>query len=107
MLDLGTLAEDRYYEIKLLDGAELRLKRPSQAMYEFLLTLDKLNETDSAAVINGFSKLFERILNRNVEGAHFDREQLIEDYDFKVISYVISDYFNYWNEEVNDKVNFQ
>ena len=107
MLNLRALAEENFYEIKLLDGQELKLKRPSQAMYEFLLTLDKLKESDQAAVINGFSSLFERILNRNVDGAHFTKEQLIEEYDFKVISYVITDYFNYWNEEVNDKVNFQ
>lgn len=104
MLDLGGIIEN-YYEVRLLDGKELKLKRPTQAMIESISVMDKL--TDNTEILRGFSRLFARILNRNTEGLVFKSEDLVEQYDFTVVMLLVKDYFNYWREDTEKQVNFQ
>ncbi len=104
MLDLGGIVEN-YYEVRLLDGKELKLKRPTQAMIESISVMDKL--TDNTEILRGFSRLFARILNRNTEGLVFKSEDLVEQYDFTVVMLLVKDYFNYWREDTEKQVNFQ
>ena len=108
MLDLTLMNNNDLYELRLLDGTELHLKRPTQAMVQFTLILQGLANNDKQLeTIEALSSLFARILNRNIEGLTFEAEKLAEEYDFNVIGYVIEDYFGYWNEDTEEKVNFQ
>jgi len=106
MLDLTPM--NRHYEIRLLDGSTLNLKRPTQAMYETLIALRDMRDRENSELrlLTAFSDLFARILNRNEEGRSFTKEELREEYDFQVVSYVIQDYFSYWQKEVDEEVNF-
>jgi hypothetical protein len=106
MLDLQGITT-QYYEIKLLDGKVLQLKRPTQAMMEYLINIDALMKTNELEGFKAFCKMFSRILNRNTEGLKFNEEDLAEEYDFSIVVYVIKDYFAYWNEDLKDKVVFQ
>ena len=106
MLDLSKIYKDNYYEVRLIDGTELKLKRPTQAMVE--VAMEMMNDdTNDKEAVKRISQLFARILNRNTDDKVFTREDLIEEYDINIIVYVIKDYFEYWNKEVADKVDFQ
>lgn len=106
MLDLTPM--NRHYEIRLLDGDTLNLKRPTQAMYETIINLRDMRERENneLQILAAFSNLFTRILNRNEEGRTFTAEELRDNYDFQVVTYVIQDYFTYWQKEVEEEVNF-
>lgn len=106
MLDLSKLYKDKYYEVRLIDGTELKLKRPTQAMIEYTIDMAELENNDKEAV-KSVSNMFCRILNRNTDNKQFSREDIIEDYDLAVIVYVIKDYFAFWEKEVIEKVDFQ
>lgn len=106
MLDLTLIKED-YYEIRLADGTELHLKRPTQALFQFSMVLEGLVKSDKhTETMEAFTQLFARVLNRNIEGKTFEAEVLANEYDPNVMSYVIQDYFNFYNKEVDSKVNF-
>ena len=107
MLDLTQIVK-KYYEIRLLDETVLKLKRPSQAMVEFLISIKNLIEKkEEEQVVASFAELFALILSNNTDGYQYEAEGLAAEYDFSTISYVIEDYFKYWNEEVADEVDFQ
>lgn len=107
MLDL-TLMNNDLYEIRLLDGTELKLKRPTQAMMQLTVSLQEFSKNEMQAdTINALTELFTQILNRNTDGKKFEAAQIAQDYDFTTITYVVEDYFNYWNKEVDEKVNFR
>lgn len=101
MLDLASV-NNTFYEIKLIDGTLLKLKRPTQAMQN---TLFQLKEAGDDAM-NKLLDLFVRIMNRNNEGISFTSEDF-EDYDIALTTLVIKDYFEFWSKEVMQLVNFQ
>ncbi len=107
MLDLTTL-NGNLYDIKLLDGTVLHLKRPNQSMVQYLVDIKGLHEGtgDEKALLKAFASFFARILNRNAEGIAYDAEDLEEDYDYETILYVINDYFDHWTKEVGENVDF-
>lgn len=108
MLDL-TSAFSALYQVKLFDGTVLSLKRPTQALQETILRLQKLGEDakNSEKIMRETMAIFTRILNRNSEGIEFTQEQIEEDYDYSVALLVIGDYLKYYNQEVVSKINFQ
>lgn len=107
MLDL-TVINNEHYDIRLLDGTELKLKRPTQAMVEYTMKIEGMSKSENKAqVINALAELFVRILNRNTDGIAFNIKDITEEYDFQTIGYVIQDYFSYWNKEEEGKVFFQ
>lgn len=109
MLDLALINNEKenLYEVRLLDGTELHIKRPTQAMVEQTLYIQNLAEDEKQAdTIVELAHLFTKILNRNLEGKEFKEEKLAEEYDFQTIGFVVGDYFNYWNKEVEERVNF-
>ena len=108
MLDLTLMNKKEYYELRLIDGTELHLRRPTQAMVQFSLVLQGLADNNKQLeTIEAISNLFARILNRNIEGKKYEAAELAEEYAFDVIAYVITDYFGFWNKEIEDNVNFQ
>lgn len=102
MLDLASV-NNKYYEVKLIDGTLLKLKRPTQAMQNSLLTL---KDAGSENAINSMLALFIRIINRNTENKIFTSDDF-EDYDIALTTLVIKDYFEFWSKEVMQLVNFQ
>lgn len=106
MLDL-TLMNNDFYEVRLLDGTELKLKRPTQAMMQLTISLQEFSKNEKQAdTINALTELFTQILNRNTDGKTFEAAQLAQEYDFTTITFVVEDYFNFWNTEIDEKVNF-
>ena len=107
MLDLQNINNQKFYEVRLLNGTELQLKRPTQAMFEFVLSIqdfaEKGNDKES---IKALSQLFTKILNRNANNIQFKEEELAAEYDFNIVSYLISDYFGFWNKDLSEQVNF-
>ncbi len=108
MLDLSSYQTVDYYEVRLIDGTELQLNRPTQAMIEYVINIETLSNADkNAEAIKAFTNLFARILNRNINGKTFKAEELAEQYDFAVVVILIKDYFNYWKADTEDKVAFR
>lgn len=105
MLDL-TAFEGEYYEVRLIDGKELKLKRPTQGMYVVVMQMQEL-AGDVAKSLPAIMQLFARVLNRNTANLIFTLDELEESYDVTIAIYLIKDYFTYWSQEVKDKVNFQ
>lgn len=107
MLDLTTLNAN-LYDIKLLDGTVLHLKRPNQSMVQYLVDIKDLHEDqkEEKALLKAFAGFFCRVLNRNTEGLVYSAKDVEEDYDYETILYVINDYFDYWTKEVGENVDF-
>ena len=95
MLDLTTVANDNYYEIRLLDGTELHLKRPTQAMFEYMTQLELINSKDMRESLGFLNNIFTRIINRNIENVEYTTEQVADEYTIQIIVYVIQDYFKF------------
>ena len=105
MLDLSFINNDELFEVKLIDGRILHLKRPTQSLQSFLMILLDNNNLKDSEMLDSIFKAFTRILNRNEEGIAFNAEDLAEEYGAEVAAIVINDYFTYWNEKT--KVDFQ
>lgn len=105
MLDLSLINNDELFEVKLIDGRILHLKRPTQSLQSFLIILLDNNNLKDSEMLDSIFKAFTRILNRNEEGIAFNAEDLAEEYGVEVAAIVINDYFTYWNEKT--KVDFQ
>lgn len=108
MLDLTT-ALGTLYQIKMADGEVLNLRRPTQALQQSIVNLqkygsdaDKIEEAMSGAI-----NIFTRILNRNTESKEFTEEEVAEEYDYTVALMVITDYLKFYAKEVASKVPFQ
>ena len=107
MLDLTNIAKNKYYEVRLIDGTELKLNRPTQKMLEFMLSIQSMaNDNKDLETIKAFNELFAWILNRNTDGKPYQADQIAEEYDFAIIGLLIKDYFSFWNEDTVNIVNF-
>lgn len=97
MLDLSNAITAKYYEIRLLDGTELQLNRPTQAMIECIISLNDLltDKGKELEAIKGFTHLFTAMLNRNVNGKRYKAEELADEYDFTIIGIAVKDYFTF------------
>lgn len=108
MLDLSTIGKNKYYEVRLIDGTELKLNRPTQKMLQFMLNIQDLaNDSKDLETIKAFSELFAWILNRNTDGKEYKAEEVASEYDFAIIGLLIKDYFSFWNEDTANIVNFR
>lgn len=108
MLDLTT-AFGELYQVKLLDGTVLELKRPTQALQETVVKLQKIAEEgkDAKKILEATMDIFCRVLNRNTNGIEFNIEDVKKEYDYSIALVVIADYLKYYAQEVNKSVNFQ
>lgn len=112
MLDLTTSFGEPY-QLKLADGTVLTLKRPTQALQQSILNMQKFgsmdgtNEKDVNRAMSTAMDIFVRILNRNTDGLEFDVKQVSEEYDYTVALMVITDYLKYYSQEVSRIIPFQ
>ena len=103
MLDLSILDKSELFEVKLLDGRELKLKRPTQSLQMTIVNI--LDNDNYEETLDTVFNAFTRVLNRNTEGITFNSEELAEEYGADIASIVIFKYITYWNE--NTQVDFQ
>lgn len=108
MLDLTT-AFGELYQVKLIDGTVLDLKRPTQALQESIIKLQMMaeNSNDTSKVLEATMDIFRRVLNRNTQGEDFTLKGIKEDYDYTIALMVIADYLKYYADEVSKSVNFR
>ena len=107
MLDLSKIGKNKYYEVRLIDGTELKLNRPTQRMLQYMINIQDLaNDNKDMETIKAFNELFAWILNRNTDGKVYKAEQIADEYDFAIIGLLIKDYFSFWNEDTANVVNF-
>ena len=79
MLDLSAVKKV-YYEIKLQDGTELKIGKPTQSMVEYCINaMSAVKEEVDIEAIHALATLFVKILNRNNEGIKFKEEDIIEE----------------------------
>lgn len=104
MLDLTAAVSTELYEIKMLDGKVLHLKRPTQALQQTIVQMK--SDDDESNLVEVITAIFVRIINRNTEGITYTEKDFEEDYDITLIGMVVQDYFEYWTKEIMNKVNF-
>lgn len=108
MLDLTSAFGDNLFEVKMLDGTVLHLKRPTQGIQQAVLDLVQQLGTQEGqlAAIPGIANIFVEIINSNTEGIAYTFEDIKDDYSLTIILIVVQQYFEHWNEEINKHVNF-
>ena len=108
MLDLTT-AFGELYQVKLLDSTVLELKRPTQALQNAIINLQKFGTDgeNTAKAMDMAMDIFCRILNRNTNGIEYKADEVKEEYDYTLALVVITDYLKYYAAEVSNNVNFQ
>lgn len=107
MLDL-TILNQNYFEIKMLDGSILNLKKLTQKMLLKTTFLDK--EIEKANKNKDFEKILNLnvdrlhlILNNNKEGKVITKEE-IEEFNAEIITAIIVAYSK-WMQEFNSNPN--
>lgn len=101
LLDLNVLREQTM-EIKLLDGSELRLKKPTQKLYLQFIAMEKdLKDADIAEQMEGIKALALAVLNNNTAGKVF--EDLEEEYDLAIQEAIITAYGEFIAEIMSRK----
>lgn len=84
----------RDYEVRLISGAYINLKMPTQGMHEELAHIEETEES--------YMRLFHEVMNNNRENRTIDTSE----YDVRVAACVISQYFTYWLDYVNSSIDF-
>ncbi len=109
MLDLTLYSNsNKYYEVKMLDGKVLKLKRPSQVLFMEVMDIKKfVDEKDVEKSLDGLYEIFTKIVNMNIDGEKYEKEDIENEYDLQLVSILINDYFAYWSKEIAEKVDFQ
>lgn len=90
MLDLGKLTQ-QFYQIKMIDGEVIDLKKPSENLLRKLFKLQELDETD-IKVINTLYDILTEVLNNNVNSKVYKREDIVNQIDVGTASLVLQDY---------------
>lgn len=107
MLDLTILAE-QYFEIKMLDGSIINLKKLTQGMLIKTTAIDKQIEKankdkDYEKVLNLNVDRLYLILNNNKEKVEITKEE-IKDFTPEVMSAIILAYTD-WMQDINSNPN--
>lgn len=90
MLDL-TKNTKKLYEIKYVDGKVYTLKLPTQSLLMKLLDLQK-NLDNPDVIFSSLNEILTEILNLNIQGVKFTKEQIGADLDLDLAILVIKDY---------------
>lgn len=106
MIDLKELS-NKTFDIRLTDGTELKIRKPSNELFRGTLKMVKLMEANGeddkkiSAIYDFLLKMF----NRNVNEIKFTQSQLEEMIDIDVAMYLIKEYQAFLTEAVQD-INF-
>ena len=96
MLDL-TVLQESYFPIKLLDGATIRLKKPSQGLLLQFIAFKNIQQANLDEQFDAITKLTAAILSNNAEGRTFTAADLNE-YDLVILQAIIQGYIEFLNE---------
>lgn len=106
ILDLTTFI-DQYFELKMLDGEVLKLKKPSQAMLVRIMaheqTMKKANAKPQDVLV-ALVELLTDILNNNANGKEYDRKFVEDTFDIHMAMAVLRAYMDFV-QEVNSNPN--
>ena len=104
MLDLNVFQE-RYFDIKLVDGRVVNLPKPSQRT---MLKIAKLEEdlrkqgNNSSVVLKAMNELVVYLLNTNKEGHEFTLEWVMDTIPVQVVGVIFEKYMEFANDINND-----
>jgi len=101
MLDLNKL-KSKNYEFIWFDGSTLQLKRPSQKMFDKLMELSELKEADYKSLIKVIFDVLTEIINGNINGRKFTREEIEEEFDLSLAYIFIEDYTKYYVPQLGE-----
>ncbi len=77
-------------------GAEGKLKKPTQGLLLELARLQELTETEQPIeVIEQINNITTRVFNRNMNGRTFTEAEVAEMLDFETAMYVLQDYLQH------------
>lgn len=96
ILDL-TAFKAELFELKLLDGTVLYLRKPTQAIFMQFLGFQNFDKSDPKVVLDVLRDMVLAILNTNTAGRNFTAED-IADYDFGIMQAVVQGYSEFINE---------
>lgn len=91
MLDLGKVKQ-QLYKLKLEDGTELKIKKPTQAMLNKIIQLSNLDKEDSEEAFDKIFEVLTDIFNRNTQKKEFSQEDIENMLDAEIAMMVIEDY---------------
>lgn len=106
MIDLSILS-NKTFDIKLPDGFELNIRKPSNELFKETFRMIKLMEANGEddKKISAIYVFLTKMFNRNMNNIKFTQQQLEELIDIDVAIYLIKEYQNFLNEVVQD-INF-
>lgn len=99
MLDLKQF-QQKILEVGILDGTTLKLKKPSQKMVISMIALDETlkESTDPVEQLDAYVTVLQEILNNNVGGRKFTREEIETEYDLEIGQVLIDAYLEFVNK---------
>lgn len=106
MIDLSILS-NKTFDIKLPDGFELNIRKPSNDLFKETFRMIKLMEANGEddKKISAIYVFITKMFNRNMNNVKFTQQQLEELIDIDIAMYLIKEYQNFLNEVVQD-INF-
>jgi len=106
MIDLSVL-NNRTFDIKLQDGTELNIRKPSNELFKETFRMVKLMEANGEddKKVSAIYIFLMKIFNRNMNNIKFTQSQLEELIDIDVAMYLIREYQSFLNEVVQS-INF-
>lgn len=99
-LDLRVFQEE-YFELTLLDGTVIHLRKPTQAIMLKLMEISTIDKKDAVGILAAFVDVVATILGNNREGRKFAAED-IADYGFAMQKAIIETYTEFANEVMAD-----
>lgn len=106
MIDLQELTS-KTFDVKLMDGTELNIRKPSNELFRGTLKMVELMEANGEEdkKISAIYSFLLRMFNRNLNEIKFTQNQLEEMIDIDVAMLLIKEYQQFLVEAVKD-INF-
>lgn len=103
MINLQQQLNAKLYEIIMLDGSEMYLKAPTQALLMDLVAIKDIDTGDIKADLKAIAALTLRILNRNTEDKLFEISYVTDNFDVKADVAIIQDYLAFFYGDLQKK----
>ena len=102
MLDLNAFQE-KTFEVKLLDGTVVELKKPSQKLViDIMAHEEKMKNKDPKKVLNSFVNIMVEVLNNNTEGREFNRGYVEKYFSLDLGSLFLTAYIDFVKDIQSD-----
>ncbi|MEL7646977.1 MAG: hypothetical protein AAGU76_02735 [Sedimentibacter sp.] len=106
MIDLSIL-NNKTFDIRLKDGTELNIRKPSKELFNDTFKMIKLIEANSEEdkIIGVLYNFLARAFNRNTNGIKLTQQQVEDELELDVAMYVTKEYWKFVQEVMQD-INF-